>query len=151
MKGEIMKYLLFVLLLVAVIITAGCVGGGQNSVVTPTPQIVYVTVFVTQTPTPITTQLMSGYMGEPQQAVVFSIQGNRGPIVGAEVSATPISSTSSTGISGGDTQSGTTDSGGTVVFAMSSNIKYNIVIKYLGQTKSFSVYPHSTYYLSFFP
>jgi hypothetical protein len=51
MKGGDMKYLLFIVLLIAVIITAGCVGGNQYSVVTPTPQIVYVTVLVTPTPT----------------------------------------------------------------------------------------------------
>jgi hypothetical protein len=46
-----MKYLLFIVLLVGIIITAGCIGGNQNSAVTPTPQIVYVTVLVTPTPT----------------------------------------------------------------------------------------------------
>ena len=49
-----MKYLLFIVLLVVVLITAGCVGGNQNSAVTPTPQMVYVTVLVTSTPTIIT-------------------------------------------------------------------------------------------------
>lgn len=44
-----MKYLLFVLLLIAVLLTAGCVGGSQNSIVTPTPQIVYVTAIATPT------------------------------------------------------------------------------------------------------
>lgn len=48
-----MKYILFIVLLVAVIITSGCIGGNQNSAVTPTPQIVYVTILVT--PTPIVT------------------------------------------------------------------------------------------------
>ena len=47
-----MKYLLLIVLLVAAVITAGCVGGNQNTPVTPTPQIVYTTVFVTPTPTP---------------------------------------------------------------------------------------------------
>jgi len=48
-----MKYLLFNVLLVAVVIAAGCVGGNKETVVTPTPtpQIVYVTVLVTPTPT----------------------------------------------------------------------------------------------------
>ena len=46
-----MKYLLFIVLLVAILITAGCVGGNKEIVVTPTPQIVYVTVTVTPTPT----------------------------------------------------------------------------------------------------
>lgn len=50
-----MKYLLFIVLLVAVLITAGCVGGNQKSIVTPTPQIIYVTVLVTPTPTPSST------------------------------------------------------------------------------------------------
>ncbi len=54
MKGEFMKYLPFVILLVGIIITAGCIGSTQNNVVTPTPQIVSVTVTVTPTlsPTP---------------------------------------------------------------------------------------------------
>ena len=45
-----MKYLLFIVLLVAVLVTAGCVGGNQNTPVTPTPQIIYMTVLVTPTP-----------------------------------------------------------------------------------------------------
>jgi hypothetical protein len=51
MKMRDMKNLLFIVLLVAVLITAGCTGGNQNPVVTPTPQIVYVTVLVTPIPT----------------------------------------------------------------------------------------------------
>ena len=39
MKGGNMKYLLFVLLLVALLMTAGCVGGDRNSVVTSTMNI----------------------------------------------------------------------------------------------------------------
>lgn len=50
-----MKYILFIVLLVAIIITAGCVGGNQNPAVAPTPQIVYVTVLVTPIPTPTPT------------------------------------------------------------------------------------------------
>ena len=50
-----MKYFLFIVVLVAVLITAGCVGGNQKSIVTPTPQIIYVTVLVTPTPTPAST------------------------------------------------------------------------------------------------
>jgi hypothetical protein len=46
-----MKYLLFILLLMAILITAGCTGVPQNPRGTPTPQIVYVTVLVTPTPT----------------------------------------------------------------------------------------------------
>jgi len=44
-----MKYLLFIVLLGAVLITAGCVGGNQNTGVTPIPTQ---TVIVTPTPTP---------------------------------------------------------------------------------------------------
>jgi hypothetical protein len=51
-SAECRKYLLIILLLVAVVITAGCVGGNKETVVTPTPQIIYVTVIVTPTPTP---------------------------------------------------------------------------------------------------
>jgi hypothetical protein len=50
-----MKHLLFIILLVAVMITAGCVGQNQISAAPPTPQIVYVTVLVTPTLTPAST------------------------------------------------------------------------------------------------
>ena len=45
-----MRNLLFILLLAAAIITAGCVGGDQKPAATPTPQAVYKTVHVTLTP-----------------------------------------------------------------------------------------------------
>jgi len=45
-----MKYLLFFIFLVAGLLVAGCVGGNQNYPVTSTPQIIYVTVFVTPAP-----------------------------------------------------------------------------------------------------
>lgn len=49
-----MKYLLFIVLLVAAIITAGCVGGNQNSVVTPSPTVLTakITLVPSNTPTP---------------------------------------------------------------------------------------------------
>jgi hypothetical protein len=50
-----MKYLHFIILLMAVVISAGCTGGNQNPVVTPTPQIVYVTVLGTPSPTTMMT------------------------------------------------------------------------------------------------
>lgn len=50
-----MKYLYGFLLLVAVVMAAGCTIGEQKPVATPTPQIVYVTVLVTPSPTPIPT------------------------------------------------------------------------------------------------
>ena len=46
-----MKYFPFFVLLVAILIIAGCVGGNKNSAVTPTPEVIYVTVLVTPTPT----------------------------------------------------------------------------------------------------
>jgi hypothetical protein len=49
-KGQSMKYLLFIVLLVAVLVTAGCVGGNQEDVIsTPTPTIMSTP---TATPTP---------------------------------------------------------------------------------------------------
>lgn len=48
-----MKYLLFIIMLVAILITAGCTGGNKETVNTsaPTPQIIYVAVTTpTQTP-----------------------------------------------------------------------------------------------------
>jgi hypothetical protein len=47
-----MKYLLFIVLLVAILITAGCISGNKETVVSPTPQIIYVTVTVTPTSIP---------------------------------------------------------------------------------------------------
>ena len=45
-----MKYLFFfIFLLVTVVTSAGCVGENQNTAVTLTPQIVYITMFVTPT------------------------------------------------------------------------------------------------------
>jgi len=50
-----MKYLLLIVLLVAILITAGCVVQNNNTPVTPTPRIVYVTVIVTPTQTAYST------------------------------------------------------------------------------------------------
>lgn len=36
MREETMKYLLFIILIVAVLVTAGCVSENKNTVVTPT-------------------------------------------------------------------------------------------------------------------
>jgi hypothetical protein len=44
-----MKYLLFIFLLVAVILSAGCVVQNNNPLVQPTSKIVYVTVTVPAT------------------------------------------------------------------------------------------------------
>jgi len=51
-----MKYFLFIILLMAVIFSAGCINPNVKSAVTstPTPQIIYVTVLVTPTPTATT-------------------------------------------------------------------------------------------------
>jgi len=49
-----MKFLLFIVLLVAVLVTSGCVEEKPIPDVTPTPQIIYVTVLVTPD-TPVTT------------------------------------------------------------------------------------------------
>jgi hypothetical protein len=45
-----MRHLLFILLLVAAILSAGCAGGDQRPAVTPAPQAVYPTVHVSLTP-----------------------------------------------------------------------------------------------------
>lgn len=45
-----MKNLLFILVLVAVILSSGCVGGNKETLSTPTPQIIYETVTVTPKP-----------------------------------------------------------------------------------------------------
>ena len=52
MKVGYMKYLPFIVLLVGIIITAGCISPNQNTVDTPTPQIVYEKVTVTPTLSP---------------------------------------------------------------------------------------------------
>ena len=45
-----MRQLIFIIILMAAIITAGCVGGDQKPAATPTPQTVYTTVGVSQAP-----------------------------------------------------------------------------------------------------
>lgn len=45
-----MRYFIFIFLLLAAIITAGCVGGDQKPTATPTPQVVYTTVQVSHMP-----------------------------------------------------------------------------------------------------
>jgi hypothetical protein len=50
-----MNYYLCIVVLAAVLITAGCIGGDTTPAVTPTPKIVYVTVLVTPSPTTILT------------------------------------------------------------------------------------------------
>ena len=55
MKEGRMKGGLILAILIMTLFFSGCISGNQNSGVTPTPQIVYVTVLVT--PTPIVTQL----------------------------------------------------------------------------------------------
>jgi len=51
MKGENMKYLIFYCLLLAVIITAGCTGGNEKTVVTPTQIPAPTTISLTTFPT----------------------------------------------------------------------------------------------------
>jgi hypothetical protein len=49
MKGTGMKYLFFIVLLVAVVITAGCVGENKDTIVTPTPTTNAPTIDITTT------------------------------------------------------------------------------------------------------
>jgi len=51
-----MRQLIFIIILMAAIITAGCVGGDQKPAATPTPQAVYTTVVVSQAPVVTATQ-----------------------------------------------------------------------------------------------
>ena len=50
MKGTGMKYLLFIILLVVILITAGCVGGNKETVVTLTPQTTKNTATISDEP-----------------------------------------------------------------------------------------------------
>ena len=54
-----MTYLPLIVLLLAILMSAGCISGNQNITQTPTPQVIYVTVIVTPniTSTPITTEI----------------------------------------------------------------------------------------------
>ena len=65
-----MKYLLFIVLLVSVILSAGCVVQNNNPPVPQTPQIVYVTVLVTPTLTAYPTSIsQSVYLKVPSLSV----------------------------------------------------------------------------------
>jgi len=98
--------------------------------------------------------LIGGCVGEkPKHTVTFDIEYEmQGPLVGAEVIATPASSTTFSSFLGGGSQSGITDSMGRVVFDMSSSTEYNIVVKYQGEEQSYQIYPSSSFYVyGFFP
>lgn len=79
-----MKYLLLIISLMAVLLSAGCVVQNNNPPVPQTPQIVYVTVFVTPTQTVYpTSTLQSVYQtvtpasfetGDPDVVVVVTIE-----------------------------------------------------------------------------
>jgi len=60
-----MKYLLFIFLLIALLLSAGCVVQNNNPPVPPTPQIVYVTVLVTPT--------QAAYLTQTSQSVYLSV------------------------------------------------------------------------------
>lgn len=62
MKWTGMKCILCIILLVVVVITAGCVGGNKGILSTPTPQIIYVTL--TETPTPAPTLNIKTYCND---------------------------------------------------------------------------------------
>ena len=66
-----MKYLLFIVLLVAILITAGCVGGNNETVVTQTPQIIYVTATVT--PTSISTINSANFQSTESSSTISPI------------------------------------------------------------------------------
>jgi len=134
----------FAVLILVFLLISGCTNTNATPVAvsTPTPQIVYVTVLVTQT------QKASPVLEEHTVTLSFAdYMGNS--LVGADVSATPISTTSSTGNLGMGTQHGTTDTSGRVVFTMSSTIKYDLVITYQGKKTYDTIYPSSSYY--YFP
>jgi len=101
------KILILAFSIIGMVLISGCTSTGSTSVVpvavsTPTPQIVYVTVLVTQT------QKASPVVEEHTVTLSFGdYMGNS--LVGADVSATSISTTSSTGNLGMGTQHGTTD------------------------------------------
>jgi len=70
-----MKYLPFFVLVVAILITAGCVGGNQNSAVTPTPEVIYVTALITPTPTIITPTITTPVITTPTSDCQCDLSG----------------------------------------------------------------------------
>jgi hypothetical protein len=79
-----MKYLILIILLIAVILSAGCVVQNNNPPVPQTPQIVYVTVLVTPTQSPFPTVMSQRVYptvtpatfetGDPDVVVVVTIE-----------------------------------------------------------------------------
>lgn len=60
MREETMKYLLFIILIVAVLVTAGCVSENKNTVVTPTQTTMVLTSMVTTTvPSTVTSSIQT--------------------------------------------------------------------------------------------
>lgn len=131
----------FAILIIGFLLISACTNTKVTpaAVSTPTPQIIYVTVLVTQT------QHASSVMEEHIVTLGFmDYVGN--PLVGADVSVTPISTTSSTDNLGIGAQHGTTDTSGRVVFTMSSTVKYDLVFTYKGKKTYDTIYPSSSYY-----
>ena len=102
--------------------------------------------------------LMSGCTGNSSQAVsphvvtlsFVDVYGN--PLVGAKISTAYNSTTASSGVLNPSSQSGTTDTSGNIVFTMSSNVKYDVVLTYEGNQQSYQIYPqHDFYQLRFRP
>lgn len=102
--------------------------------------------------------LISGCTGNSTQAVsphevtlsFVDVFGN--PLVGAQISAAYNSTTASSGVSNPNSQSGTTDTSGNIVFIMSSNVKYDVILTYDGNQQSYQIYPQYDFYqLRFHP
>lgn len=95
---------------------------------------------------------MSGCTGNSSQTVpphvvtlsFVDVYGN--PLVGAKISAAYNSTTASSDVLNPNIQSGTTDTSGNIVFTMSSNVKYDVVLTYEGNQQSYQIYPQFDFY-----
>jgi hypothetical protein len=114
-----------VALIISLIVTCGCVNSSSQSV---------------------DTQSVNSQVVPPHVVTLRIVDGIGNPLIGAEVSAAYNSTTASTGMLNPGSQSGTTDTSGNIVFTMSSNVKYDVLVTFRGIKQSYQIYPQDNYY-----
>jgi uncharacterized GH25 family protein len=117
-----MKYFHFFVLLIAAIITAGCVGGGSSHVVS--------------------FKILNEW-GAPVSGATVTAASNSTTSSNNGISGFINSFTTGK-------QSGTTDSSGNIAFTMVSDVKYDLIITYQGKEKTYQIYPTDPAYILWF-
>jgi hypothetical protein len=119
----------FCILIIAVSLMSGCVSSPSQDIY----------------PQSVNSQVTS-----PHLVTLRIADGIGNPLIGAGVIAVFNSTTAQTEMLNPSKQTGTTDSSGNIVFSLSGNVKYDILITYQGIQQSYQIYPQGNYYQFFF-